>query len=288
MTQQNQSLGILLMVVAMAIFALQDGISRHLASEYNVFMVVMIRYWFFAGFVLAIAKRRGGIGAVARTSQPILQVSRGVLLAAEICVMVAAFTLLGLVESLAIFASYPLIVVALSGPLLGEKVGPYRWGAIGFGFLGVLIILQPGIGVFSPYAMIPLLSATMFALYALLTRFAARKDEAMTSFFWTGVAGAIALTVVGIWFWEPMSWVDWAWMFALCVTGATGHWLLIRVYEIAEASAVQPLSYLHMVFASILGVMIFSETIRANVMAGSVLIIAAGLFTIWRERTQKV
>lgn len=288
MTQQNQSLGIMLMVVAMAIFALQDGISRHLASEYNVFMVVMIRYWFFAGFVLAIAKKRGGIGAVARTSQPILQVSRGVLLAAEICVMVAAFTLLGLVESLAIFASYPLIVVALSGPLLGEKVGPYRWGAIGFGFLGVLIILQPGIGVFSPYAMIPLLSATMFALYALLTRFAARMDEAMTSFFWTGVAGAIALTVVGIWFWEPMSWVDWAWMFALCVTGATGHWLLIRVYEIAEASAVQPLSYLHMVFASILGVMIFSETIRANVMAGSVLIIAAGLFTIWRERTQKV
>ena len=180
----NTRLGIVLMVATTFVFAMQDGISRHLASEYNVIMVVMIRYWFFAAFVLAIAARApGGIRAAARTSQPVLQGFRGVLLALEICVMVLAFTLLGLVEAHAIFACYPLLVAALSGPILGEKVGWRRWVAIGVGFVGILIILQPGITVFSPAALVALVSALLFALYALLTRYAARRDTTATSFF---------------------------------------------------------------------------------------------------------
>ncbi|MEL7165618.1 MAG: DMT family transporter, partial [Pseudomonadota bacterium] len=158
------------------VFAAQDGISRHLAAEYNVLMVVMIRYWFFAAFVIAIAGRQaGGVRAAARTDQPLLQAGRGLLLAAEICVMVSAFTLLGLVESHAIFAAYPLIVAALSGPILGERVGWRRWLAIGAGFCGVLVILRPGVGVFDLAAVVPLLSAIMFATYGLLTRYAARR-----------------------------------------------------------------------------------------------------------------
>jgi drug/metabolite transporter (DMT)-like permease len=84
--------------------------------------------------------------------------------------MVLAFTLIGLVETHAVFTTYPLLVAALSGPVLGEKVGWRRWTAIAIGFVGVLIILQPGAGVFSPVALVPLLAAFMFALYALLTR----------------------------------------------------------------------------------------------------------------------
>ena len=194
MSKQNLPLGIGLMVITAIIFAVQDGISRHLASEYNVLMVVMIRYWFFAVFVVTLATRQaGGLRQAAATSQPILQTFRGLLLVLEICVMVLAFTVLGLVESHAVFTCYPLLVAALSGPILGEKVGWRRWAAIGLGFVGVLIILRPGYGVFSPLALIPLASATMFALYALLTRYAARKDSAETSFFWTGTTGAIAI-----------------------------------------------------------------------------------------------
>ena len=100
--QNNTRLGILLMIGTCLVFALQDGISRHLAAEYNVFMVVMIRYWFFAAFVMAVAARReGSLRKAAATEQPGLQLFRGALLAAEICVMVTAFVLLGLVESLA-------------------------------------------------------------------------------------------------------------------------------------------------------------------------------------------
>ncbi|MCY3983537.1 MAG: DMT family transporter [Roseovarius sp.] len=285
MTLQNSRLGIAMMVITSIIFAAQDGISRHLASEYNVYMVVMIRYWFFAIFVIAMAARtQGGLHNAASTRQPALQFFRGFLLAVEICIMVYAFTVLGLVESHAVFACYPLLVAALSGPVLGEKVGWRRWVAIFVGFLGVLFILKPGLAVFNPKAAIALLSALMFALYALLTRYAARKDTAATSFFWTGVVGAIVMTLVGIWFWEPMTNPDKAWMAMLCITGALGHFTLIRCYELAEASAVQPFAYLQIVFASAIGITVFSETVHLNVAIGAVLIVAAGIFAILRQK----
>ena len=283
--QNNPRLGILLMIVTTFVFALQDGISRHLAEEYNVLMIVMIRYWFFAAFVISVAARKSGsIKAAAATKQPVLQITRGALLALEICVMVTGFTLLGLVESHAIFACYPLLIAALSGPILGEKVGWRRWVAIGIGFVGVLVILQPGTTVFAPAAVIPLVAALMFALYGLLTRYAARKDTTATSFFWTGTTGAVIMTLLGIWLWEPMIGSDWAWMGALCVTGALGHWLLIRCYEVAEASTVQPFAYLQMVFASSIGIFILGETLRPNVAIGAAIIVSAGLFTLWRAQ----
>ena len=288
MSSTNARLGVTLMIVTTFIFALQDGISRHLAGEYNVLMVVMIRYWFFAAFVMTITSRQaGGLRNAARTSQPVLQIARALILVIEICVMVLAFTLLGLVESHAVFTSYPLLIAALSGPVLGEAVGWKRWAAIGIGFVGVLIILEPGFGVFSPAAIVPLISSLLFALYGLLTRFAARKDSANTSFFWTGTVGAVAITAVGIWFWEPMTATDWVWMAALCVTGATGHFTLIKTYEVAEASAVQPFAYLQLVFASFFGITFFGEALELNVAIGAAVVVCAGLFTLWRERVKR-
>jgi drug/metabolite transporter (DMT)-like permease len=287
MTEQNTRLGIWLMVATTAVFALQDGISRHLAGEYNVFMVVMIRYWFFAAFVMVVAARKGGgLRNAVRTRHPGLQIFRGLLLAGEVCVAIVAFVVLGLVESHAVFAAYPLLVAALSGPVLGERVGWRRWTAIGIGFAGVLIILQPGFAVFSPAALLPLLAAFMFALYGLLTRYVSRNDAAAVSFFWTGVSGAVAMTLVGVWFWEPMAAGDWAWMGVLCVTGALGHWLLIRSYEVAEASAVQPFAFLQLVFAATLGITVFGDTLAPNVALGAVVVVGAGLFTLWRARVK--
>jgi len=283
----NVGAGIALMIAATVVFALQDGISRHLAGTYNTWMVVMVRYWFFAAFVIALAARStGGLRATAHSTQTLLQIFRGLLLAFEICIAVYGFTLLGLVESQAVFISYPLLVAALSGPVLGEEVGWRRWAAIAVGFVGVLIILQPGKGVFDPVAIIPLISALMFALYALLTRYAARRDTTATSFFWTGIAGAVVMTPLGLWYWQAMNLSDWGWMALLCVSGVLGHWLLIKCYEMAEASAVQPFAYFHLVWASAIGLTLFGETIRANVALGAAIILAAGLFTLWRERNQ--
>ena len=283
--ENNTRLGVLLMFGTTFVFAVQDGLSMHLSSTYNVFMVVMVRYWFFAAFVMTIsAKKAGGLRKVAQTRQPYLQVFRGILLATEICIMVSGFTFLGLVESLAIFSSYTLIVAAMSGPILGETVGWRRWIAIVVGLFGVLIILKPGLGIFSSYAVIPLVAAFMFALYSLLTRYAARQDSSATSFFWTGVMGCIVMTAVGAFNLQNMIITDWILMLCLCLTGATGHWLLIRCYEVAEASEVQPFTYLQLVFGATIGVLVFGEVIEANVAIGAVLVVAAGLFTLWRAR----
>ena len=283
MTAGNTKAGILLMIVTTFVFACQDGISRHLAGEYNTLMVVMIRYWFFAAFVLTVAARRpGGVLATARTSQPFLQIGRGLLLALEICVAIWGFTLIGLVESHAIFASYPLIITALAGPILGEKVGWRRWAAVLTGFLGMLIILAPGDGAFDPLALIPVVSAALFALYSLATRYASRRDSTATSFFWTGVVGAIVMTFVGLPAWEPMTLEDSVWMLALCITGVLGHWTLIKCYELAEASVVQPFAFFHQVFAALVGILIFAEALRLNVLFGAAIILSAGLFALWR------
>ena len=285
MIKQNEHLGIFLMVITTIVFAGQDGLSKYLATEYNVYMVVMIRYWFFAAFVMTISSRKpGGVKRVAKTKTPLLQIFRSLLLVAEMCVTILAFTLLGLAETHAIFASYPLIIAMLSGPILGEHVGWRRWLAICVGFFGILIILNPGNGIFSPYALVPLAGAILFALYGLLTRYAGQYDNSSTSFFWTGIIGCIAMTAIGLNFWDPVSQADWSIMLILSASGMLGHFLLIKCYEVAEASAVQPFAYLQLIWASIIGIIIFGEQITTNVFIGACIIVGAGLFTLWRER----
>ncbi len=285
MIKQNERLGIFLMVITTIVFASQDGLSKYLATEYNVYMVVMIRYWFFAAFVMTTSSRKpGGVKQVAKTKTPLLQIFRSLILVTEVCVTILAFTLLGLAETHAIFASYPLIIAMLSGPILGEHVGWRRWLAICVGFSGILIILNPGNGIFSPYALVPLAGAILFALYGLLTRYAGQYDNSSTSFFWTGIVGCIAMTAIGLNFWDPVSQGDWSIMLILSASGMLGHFLLIKCYEVAEASAVQPFAYLQLIWASLIGVIIFGEQITTNVLIGACIIVGAGLFTLWRER----
>jgi drug/metabolite transporter (DMT)-like permease len=287
-TPQNTRAGIWLMIATTVVFAVQDGISRHLGSIYPVTMVVMVRFWFFGLFAVALAARApGGIRAAGRTAMPWVQVLRGVILVAEIAVLLVAFVKLGLIEAHAVFACYPLLIAALSGPILGEKVGWRRWTAILVGFVGVLIILQPGFAVFSPWALLPLVSATMFAVYGLLTRYVARTDSASVSFFWTGVVGAIAMTPFGLAEWTWMTPADWGWMAVLCCTAALSHWLLIKAFAVAEASAIQPFAYLQLVWASGIGLLVFGETLRINVAIGAGIVVAAGVFTLWRQRLRE-
>ena len=276
--------GILLMIATTAVFATQDGFSRHLADKYNTMMVVMIRYWFFAAFVIVWAvMQSGGLRSVVRSNRPVLQIGRGVLLALEILVAVWGFTLIGLVDSMAIFAVYPLLVIALSGPLLGEAIGWRRWAAVGVGFVGVLIILAPTGAARSWAHLIPFASALMFALYQIMTRMASRDDSSKTSFFYTGVAGAVTATAFGLPFLEPMSLADQGWMAALCISGVLGHYLLIKALEMTQASTIQPFSYLHQVFASAVGVIVFGEVFGLNTIGGAALIILTGLFALYRQ-----
>ena len=214
----------------------------------------------------------------------LMKLRRGPVLALEVIVMVIGFVKLGLVESHAMFAIYPLLITALSGPLLGEKIGWRRWLSVAVGFVGVLIILKPSNGVFAPAAVYPLVAAAMFALYGLLNRYVSRKDPASVTFFYTGISGAIVMTLIGAWFWEPMTPADWGMMALLCASATIGHYLLIRAYEIAEASAIQPFAYLQLAFASALGVLVFGDVIRLNVAIGTGLVVGAGVFALVRAQ----
>ena len=197
---------------------------------------------------------------------------------------VLSFVLLGLIASHAIFAVYPLLVAALAGPVLGEYVGWRRGLAILVGLAGVLVILRPGFQVFSPAALVPLAGALMFALYALLTRLVARRDSAGTTFFYTGTAGAAAITLVVPFFWTPMQGAaDWLWMALLCAMAGLGHFLIIKAYEVAEAGIVQPFAYFQLFFIVILGLALFGERPDAWTFAGAGLILAAGLYTLVRQ-----
>ncbi len=287
LTSRSAQLGIIMMLGSAATFGLQDGFSRLLAENYNVLSVVTIRYWFFMLFVLGFsATREGGIVSVARTSRPALQIFRGILLVTQICTAIYGFTIVGLVGWQVVFASYPLMIAAMSVPFLGERVGWRRWLAIAIGFVGVAIALDPQASLLSPQIILPVLGAVQFALYGILTRIAGRTDSAETSFFWTGVAGAIAMTLVAPFAWNPPVGGDWGWMAALCITGVAGHFLLIKALEQAEASLLQPFAYFGMLVSAAIGHFGFGDPVTPAMLFGAAMIVAAGLFTLARERRQ--
>ncbi|MFC3074849.1 DMT family transporter [Shinella pollutisoli] len=277
-------LGYAFTLLAMMIFCLQDAISKHLGSLYPPVFVAMIRFWAFAGFVALMGARgEGGLRAAAYTQRPVLQILRGALLAFQIVVVITAFATVGLARSQAILASTPIFVALLSMPLLGERVGWRRWSAIAAGLAGVLLILSPEAGGFEPSLLLPLASALMFALYVITTRLVSRTDTAAASFFYIGVAGAATLTLVGPFYWTAFAPVDWLWMALLCITGMSSHYFLIRAYDLLDAAAVQPLTYLQVVLAAGIGATVFGETLTLNMVAGSAIVVGAGIFTLWRE-----
>lgn len=276
--------GYIFVLLAIVIFSIQDAISKHLGGLYSPVFITMIRYWAFAAFAIALAARsRGGLAFAARTRRPALQILRGVLLAFQIVVVITSFSVVGLAHSQAIFSAGPLFVALLSMPLLGERVGWRRWTAIIIGLLGVLLILKPDGTGFDLRFLIPLSSALIFSIYVISTRLVSRDDSSMTSFFYTGVAGAVAITAVGPFYWTTLAPQDWARMLLLCITGTSSHFFLIKAYELLDAAEVQPLTYLQLVFASIIGVSIFGETLNPNMIIGSVIVVCAGIFTVWRE-----
>lgn len=277
--------GIWLMIATVFAFACQDGFSRHLAGTYNTLMVVMLRYWVFAAFVVVLALRRPeGLRAAIRSDRLAIHALRAVLLVAEISIIVWGYTLIGLIESHAVFAICPLLVVALSGPVLGEAISLRRWLAVGAGMAGVIVILRPGAGVFSLPALLPLGSALLFALYSVLTRLTARDEPTFPAFFWPAVIGAVLMTFLGLPQWEAIAPLDAVYVLCYAATAVVSNWLMLKTYEAAEASAVQPFAYLQIVFVSVIGITVYGEHLAPAVAAGTAIVVAAGLYALTLDR----
>lgn len=269
------------MVAAMFLFAVQDGISRYLAGSYNTYLICALRYWVFAGLMMAHAARQaGGIRGAFATGQPLLQLFRGMLLGGEVLVTVEAFVRLGLITTHAIFASYPLIVLLLARLLLGERLRLHHGLAVLAGFVGVLIMLRPGMVALGPDLILPVLAAFMFALYQVLTRLVARQDRAATSFVWTGLGGLIVTSAIAPFHLQPITGPDLWWLAALSAIALGAHFLLVKALELTEAGRLQPLSYTQLVFVLLIGIGLFGERPDPATLIGAAVIVAAGLVAL--------
>ena len=276
------------MVVTTFMFSAMDGVSRFLAERNNVFTLVTMRYWFIAIImIISCLFIKKSLAKIMYTKQPYIQFTRGLILSLNNCLVVYTFTLLGLVETHAIIACYPLIVAGLSVPFLGEKFGWKRWTAIFVGFVGVIIILRPTTNIISEGSIFALIGAVMFAVYLILTRYVSRQDSAITSFFWTGIGGTVTMSIISLFIWNNILEEDYMWLFIMCLLSASSHFMMVKTLQVAEASVIQPFSYLQLVFGSIIGVTIFSESINSMIVIGVIVVIGSGLFTTWREYKKK-
>lgn len=281
---KNKSLGYAYVLLAVTIFAGQDAFSKLLGEKYPPIMVTMVRFWTFAIFVtLLAAASSGGLRRAVVTRRPFLQVLRGILLVSEVVVVIIAFTTAGLAMSQAILQATPLIVTVLSVPLLGEQVGWRRGVAVLVGLFGVLVILNPVNVHFDMTLLIPLAAGLMYGLYSIATRAVSGDDSPVTSVFYAGVAGAIGISLIGPFYWTPILPSDWPAMAALCICGALSHYFLIKAYSLLSAVEVQPLTYLQLVLSVGIATFFFGETITWNMAVGAVIVVGAGLFTVWRE-----
>jgi drug/metabolite transporter (DMT)-like permease len=214
-------------------------------------------------------------------------VLRGVLLMADIWFFALALRTVPLGELQAIVIVYPLLVTLFAIPLLGEKVGIFRFGAVIAGFIGALFIVRPG-GVPLDWGVgFGLLSATIYALYIVITRKVSSLDTAATSMAYTAIVGLVLSTGVGIFFWQPMPWGDFGLVVITMVTTCVAHGLMIYALGMAPASTLQPFNYFSLPLAIVLSIIFFGHWIDGISLIGATIIAAAGLVVMWRERQRK-
>lgn len=284
-TDAKHRLGIIFIIAATVIFACQDAITKRLVTDYPITFIVMVRYWaFFSIGLVAANMADGGLRASIRSNRRLVHLIRGILLVVEIAIVGLAYKTMGLAETMALFQAYPLFVTALAAIFLGERVGCRRWLALAAGFAGILIILRPGTGIIEVGAIYTLAGALIYALYQTLTRLSGTGDSAVTSFLYVGAVGAFIMTLGLPFFWVDMAAVDMIWLLALCAMGIAGHFCLIKALELAPATLLQPFNYLQLVWAVIIGWIVFREMPDVWTFLGGAIVVGSGLFVFYRER----
>ncbi len=274
--------GILVTLAAMLLFGLMDAGSKFLSTRYPVPQILWLRYVFTVPLLLLVLAP-GGLAGRLRSARPGLQVGRALLLVVEIGLVVWCFGQLPLADVHAVLALTPLAVTALSVPLLGEQVGPRRWAAVGAGFVGVLVILRPGLGVMHPAALVALVSVLLYALYQVLTRMVGRVDAAETSLLWQLVVGSLALSFVVPFAWTTPAALHWPLFVVVAALGGLGHYCMIKALQLAPAVIVQPFSYTLLLWAVVIGYVGFGDLPDRWTLLGAAVIVAAGTYTAVRE-----
>jgi drug/metabolite transporter (DMT)-like permease len=276
--------GIALMCGAVACFAFLDTTAKYLSLSMGTLQIVWARYTGGFLFPLIVSNPWTRPGLI-RTTRPVLQIGRSMLLLGSTLCNFAALRYLQLDEAIALVFSTPFFVAALSGPMLGERVRWRRWTAIAVGFVGVVVIARPGAGTFQPAALLSLAAAVFYALYSIITRILARTDDNDTTLFYSNLVGAVALLPVVPFVWTtPTDPLVIALMVASGAMGSAGHYLLIAAHRLAPAAVLSPFIYTEIVLVIALGFLVFGDVPNRWTLTGGAIVVGSGLYIIHRER----
>lgn len=272
------------MVGAAVAFAILNAAVKSLRGELPTVQLVWVRTLGHLLFVIAAFAPRAG-WKLFETRHPVFQLVRSCLLLTSTGFYFTAIGFVALATAATISFMTPCLIAVLAGPMLGERVGPRRWAAVGIGFVGVLIVARPGADTANLAALLVLGSAAASAFYDLLTRRVVAADPPETAVGYAAVVGAVVLAFVVPFVWTPpRSWSSLLIMLSLGLWGGLGHYLTARAYHCAPASVVAPFTYLQLVGAAISGYLAFGEVPGAGVWIGAGLIVASGLFLVYAER----
>lgn len=278
----KDNLGIALCLTATLIFSCQDAITKVLTNSLPAPQFVMLRFWAFLIFALIFAYFNGGIKTAFSTKRPLLQICRGLLLILQIILFAFGLKHLSLADMHSLFVLFPIFVTVLAVPVLGEKIGWRRIVAVLISFIGALLILRPGMGVFGLEALYPIGCAAMFAVYNLLTRLTSYHDHYSSNILYVAVIGAIVSTSWGATLWQAPTSTEWKFILVLCVTGVAGHVLLMKALEFTAASKIQPFNYFTLVWAILISVIFFNEFPDQWTLTGASIIILSGVYVLRR------
>lgn len=274
---------ILLTMIAMAMFAVLDTAGKYITQSLPLPVGVFFRY--FIAFLLAgalVTQSRAPINL--KTCHPVLQVIRAALLLASTFCNFTAMQYLQLAQVSAISFTIPLLVCALSVPLLGEHVGLRRWLAVIVGFCGVLVIMRPGTENFHWAMLVSLFNALLAALYNITTRKVGGRDSAEVSLFYVCLFGTMGATFPMLSHWQtPTGW-QWLPLILMGFAGAIGHFMLIQAHRMAAASAIAPFIYTQIIWMIIAGLLVFGQFPDSWTLLGSAIVVASGIYVFNRER----
>ena len=269
------------MIAAMSAIAVVDALAKQLALSLHGVQVAWGYFVSMLACLLAVAAARGvPPAALLRTRRRGLQALRACCLVMSLSCLFFSLAWLPLAAATTIGFTSPLFVVALSGPLLGERVGAARWGAVLLGLAGALLVARPGTGLLHWSAMVALLGAFFFASFNLITRMLGAGERPVATLFHTFGIGAVLLSLAVPQVWRPVSTEGWLLFASGGMLGLFAHFAIVRSLSIADASAVAPLNYVRLLWATALGYAIFGDVPDAATVAGAAIIVASGWYVL--------
>ena len=279
--------GALFLVMSNGLTATVDAAAKYMSPSLHGVQVV----W---GYSLAITVLVLGYAAVRpeplrhafSTRRPLLQFGRGAMLFVTISMLFAALAYMPLADVIAISFAAPLFITLLAVPLLSERVGTHRIAAVVAGLAGVAIVMRPGAGVFEWAALLALASALFFAFFQLTTRVLAATEAPFTTLLYTGIGTLACSTLAVPFFWAPISTLEIGVFAVIGALGVGAHVCMIRAYAFTQASFLAPFNYAKLLWAVALGYLVFAEVPQLNVIAGSAVIVASGLYVLYQERAR--